>query len=155
MREFKEYVKVVYSRIKQDVFNYRWAIFIFAIYYVIVKKLFRAFCPLVIMTGFPCPACGMTRAFLFLMTGQFERSWNAHPMAIFWVILAIYCIVMRYLLGKKIKGVQLLIIILLLAMIICYVYRMITLFPNQPPMSYTRNNMLRRLIQMWQGNFMF
>lgn len=144
----KTYWKGVYDRVKADVMAYRWAILLFAMYYVTVKKVFRAFCPLVITTGFPCPACGMTRAVLFLLTGQLERSWNAHPMAVLWVLFALYCIIMRYFLGRKVKGFRAIAITLLVAMIALYIYRMITIFPNRPPMSYTRNNMLRKLVNM-------
>lgn len=147
-------MKAIYDRVKKDVLNYRWAIILFTIYYIIVKKIFRAFCPLVITTGFPCPGCGMTRALLFLFTGQIERSWNAHPMAVFWVLLAIYCVVMRYILGKEVKGFKTMAVILLSAMLICYIYRMATLFPNQPPMSYTRNNLLLKFLKETQEIFL-
>ena len=149
----KTYLKTVCKRIRLDIKKYKWTILIFVIFYVIIKKIFKAFCPLVILTGFPCPACGMTRAILFLLTGQFERSFRIHPMAILWVILALYCIIMRYLLGKRVAYFKSIVIVLLLAMIVYYIYRMITLFPNQPPMSYTRNNLLHRVIVLWQAYF--
>lgn len=149
----KDSWRAVYGRIRQDAAVYYKPILLFLLYYVVVKRIFRAFCPLVIMTGFPCPACGMTRAFIFLFTGQFARSWNVHPMAVFWMIFALYGIIMRYFLGKRIKGFRIIVTLLLAAMIILYVYRMAVLFPNRPPMSYTRNNMLAKLIRMWRECF--
>lgn len=148
----KDRWKAVYGRIRRDVLKYRKPMLLFIGYYMIVKQIFRAFCPLVIMTGFPCPACGMTRAFIFLATGQFARSWNVHPMAVFWALFAIYIIVMRYFFGKQVKGFRTITALLFAAMIILYIYRMATIFPDRPPMSYTRNNMLEKLIRMWKGH---
>lgn len=149
----KESVRAVYGRMRRDVSDYKKPILLFILYYIAVKQIFRAFCPLVIMTGLPCPACGMTRAFLFLFTGQFARSWNVHPMAVFWLLFAVYCIAARYFLGKKAAGFQTIVTLLLLATLALYVYRMVTIFPNRPPMSYTRNNMLAKLIRIWREHF--
>lgn len=90
----------------------------------------------------------MTRAVKFLLLGQLMRSWNLHPMAVPWVLFALYCIVMRYFLGRKVKGFRPIATALLAAMLGLYLYRMITIFPDRPPMSYTRNNLLRKLVKL-------
>ena len=41
----------------QDLWNIRIAILVFAIYFVIGRKFLYSLCPMVIMTGFPCPGC--------------------------------------------------------------------------------------------------
>ncbi len=142
--------RAVYERIKQDAVQYAPAFAVFLLYYITVKKIFRAFCPLVIATGFPCPACGMTRAILALARGQFVRSFYLHPMAPFVLLFALYCFCMRYLLGRKIKGFWMMAAVLLAAMLLLYVWRMVTAFPDRPPMSYTRNNVLAEIVKLWQ-----
>lgn len=42
----------------QDLWNIRIAILVFAIYFVIGRKFLYSLCPMVIMTGFPCPGHG-------------------------------------------------------------------------------------------------
>ena len=37
-------------------------------------------CPFKFLTHYPCPACGMTRAFIALIKFDFETSFHYHPM---------------------------------------------------------------------------
>lgn len=137
-------MKAIGGRIWKDIRNYRIGIIVFAVYYVVMHLVFHAFCPSVMLTGFPCAGCGMTRAIFFLLTGQFERSWNLNPMALPVLLLVLYCVVVRYILGRKIKGVKVLVCILCICMIGTYIYRMCTVFPNRPPYVYTADNFLER-----------
>lgn len=140
----KENMKAVWGRIWKDIRKYKIAILIFAVYYVVEHMVFRAFCPLVLLTGLPCAGCGMTRAVFFLLTGQFARSWRLNPMALPIVLLVIYCVIERYFLGRKIKGLKILVSILCVCMLAVYFYRMCTIFPNRPPYVYTAGNYLER-----------
>jgi hypothetical protein len=38
-------------------------------------------CPVALLTGTPCPGCGMTRAVVALARGDLRASWAAHPLA--------------------------------------------------------------------------
>jgi hypothetical protein len=38
-------------------------------------------CPLANLTGWPCPSCGLTRAALALLAGDFSRALVLHPLA--------------------------------------------------------------------------
>ncbi|MEJ5251187.1 MAG: DUF2752 domain-containing protein [Armatimonadota bacterium] len=45
-------------------------------------------CTFRIVTGKPCPTCGMTRATCALAHGEWAKAWRHHPMAIpFWAAL--------------------------------------------------------------------
>jgi hypothetical protein len=37
-------------------------------------------CPVAALTGLPCPGCGLTRATLALLRGDFARAWQLHPL---------------------------------------------------------------------------
>ena len=63
----------------QDLWNIRIAILVFAIYFVIGRKFLYSLCPMVIMTGFPCPGCGLTRAMFMVLRGDFTGAWKMHP----------------------------------------------------------------------------
>ncbi len=61
-----------------------------------------------------------------------------------------YCVVMRYFLGKKIKGVRTLAVILCLCLFAVYIYRMCTIFPNRPPYVYTAGNFLEKYFPVYR-----
>ena len=41
-------------------------------------------CPFKLLTGVPCPGCGMTRAYLHLFEGDIQGAFYFHPL--FWLI---------------------------------------------------------------------
>jgi uncharacterized protein DUF2752 len=40
------------------------------------------FCPFRLLTGIPCPGCGMGHALVFALRGDFAGSWRSHPLGI-------------------------------------------------------------------------
>ena len=137
-------IEAAAKRLGKDLWDYRVGILVFAVYYAAVHLVFGAFCPMVMFTGLPCAGCGMTRAVFFLLAGQWERSWRMHPMAAFVLLFLGYCMVMRYGLGRRIKGFKSCVAVLCLGLLGVYVYRMAVLFPNRPPYVYTAGNFLEK-----------
>lgn len=45
-------------------------------------------CPIRLLTGFPCPGCGGTRAIGAICNGQFERAWELNPLS--FLVVAIF-----------------------------------------------------------------
>ncbi len=45
-------------------------------------------CPFRVMTGLPCPGCGMTRALACIAHGHFADSWGFHPLG--WAVFAAF-----------------------------------------------------------------
>lgn len=146
----KEKCKTVLYRVWSDLKDYKWAVLLFGLYYVITHLLLNAFCPLVIITGFPCPACGMTRAIQFMLTGQFARSFRANPMALPWILFGIYFVWKRYIRGKKVKGFNEIICAPCVMMMVVYIVRMKSIFPYRPPMAYTRGNILEKILPFYK-----
>ncbi len=139
-------LKQAAGRIWKDIRTYKILGIALLIYYVFTELVFSAFCPSVIFTGFPCPGCGMTRAALFVMTGQFERAWNINPMIFGWILFAGYAAVQRYFFGKKVKGWKTILAVLAAAMIGLFIYRMYRYFPNKPPMTFTGGSLFEKLL---------
>ncbi len=67
-----------------------WLMIGIAVLYLIISKVFDFHitsimppCALHVLTGYYCPGCGGTRAFLALMRGQVIRSLYLHPFVIY------------------------------------------------------------------------
>lgn len=140
-------MKGIMLRLKRDLLEYRYAIAGLLIYGMAARLIFHAFCPMVIVTGLPCPGCGLDRAVRFFLSGQFSRSFSMHPLAVCWLFLMFWFAVNRYAAGRRVTRGMAAVTALICAATVClYIYRMAVLFPDRPPMSYTGRNLLERLI---------
>lgn len=140
--------KRIFFLVCQDVRSVWKYIAAFLVYDAVVQMVFHQFCPSVIVTGLPCPGCGMTRAVFYFATGQLKKGWEMNPLGILWLILAIYFCVMHYCLERRAKGVLQVGGMLAACMTFFYIYRMYQYFPGDTPISYTSGNLLER---MWAG----
>ena len=85
----KEIVKKIAARIRKDLFQYRTALFAVAVYFLFMHVVCNAGCPSVCLTGFPCPACGLTRAARLLFCAKFaELSDDLFSVCVF--LLSLY-----------------------------------------------------------------
>ena len=141
--------KEIGNRIYADVKEYGWAAVIFAVYYVFIHLIKAAFCPLLQITGIPCAGCGLTRAFLFIIRGEFTRAFYIHPMAYVIILFLLYCVFFRYIKGSRIRGFKPAFILLIAAMLIFYIVRMFLHFPDRVPYVYMRENTLAERIPLY------
>jgi type IV secretory pathway TrbD component len=49
-------------------------------------------CPFKILTGLPCPGCGLTHAFCEISHGHLKAAWQANPFGFLFYILALACL---------------------------------------------------------------
>ena len=89
------------KRLAVDIHRTKFALCILLLYMVITQALFHTVCPFALLFGFPCPACGLTRAGLFLLSGQFSAAFTVNAAICLWVPFLLYLILFRYFLGKK------------------------------------------------------
>lgn len=144
------FVKTVYGRIMADIKEYGMAAVAVLIYTVIVNLIFHAFCPLVIFCGFPCPGCGVSRATVCVITGQWQRAWQLNPVIFPIVLLAGYFFLNRYLVERKVRGIKALIAAVMILLVIVYCVRMYLHFPDRVPYVYTEHNMLARFFPFYE-----
>ena len=137
-------------RLWQDVKNMWVAAAAIAVYTVLVNMTFHAFCPMVIFTGLPCPACGMSRAMFYLVTGNITASVQMHPVVLWIVCLFLYFAWNRYLKGRDAKGMKILLGMTFAMLIICYVWRMFLYFPDKAPCVYTKRNVLAGIFPFYE-----
>lgn len=118
--------------------------------YALIHVIFEAFCPLLVITGIPCAGCGLTRAFLFLFSGQFARAMHMNPSVLLVLAFILYFVFFRYVLGKKVKGLNVCLVLLVAGMLIIYGYRMWMYFPQQVPYVYHEDNLLAKQFPLYE-----
>ncbi len=119
----------------EDLRNLAPAIAAIFVYGIVTHLIFGRFCPMLILTDFPCPGCGMTRALALVLTGRLSMAWELQPLIYGWILLAAAFGIRRYLIGKKMsskeKNIWLLALGLLLAgSLVLYGYRIFAGFPE-------------------------
>lgn len=129
-------------RMMIDIKKYGVITVLIVILYFVMHKIFNAFCPVVIVTGFPCPGCGTVRAVALLLSGHFERSFLLNPLAGGWLLLGAWIFIRRYWQGKKITGLKQTGLVLIIGMMLVYGYKMYFQFPGRPPMTFRYQNLI-------------
>lgn len=143
-------MRKIVDRIRQDIKNL-WSVAVaVAIYAVLVNLIFHAFCPMVIVTGLPCPGCGMTRSLFFLATGRVGQSLWIHPMGVPIAALVFYFLWNRYVLGRNAKGMKVLVIVAIVLLVILYIWRMRLYFPDRIPYIYEEDNILAKTLPFYE-----
>ncbi len=120
--------------------------FIFLFWFV-TALFFNSSCPFILLVGFPCPGCGLTRAFASLIQLHFQEAIQYNPTVILWVLLILSFFRQHYLCDTINSKYQNLVIVVSVATIITYIFRMKYSFPRIEPMVYNPNNLLASIHQ--------
>ncbi len=139
------------GRVVKDVREMKWVILGIVGYWVFTRVFFRAFCPMLLISGLPCAGCGMTRATLQLLMLHVEEAWRWNPAVFAWVIWGIYAVGNRYLIGRKIPYQNATLGVTLFLTLAVYVIRMTTCFPSEMPLMYREENLMASLFP-WYKN---
>jgi len=135
------------KKLLDDIKSARWAIILIIAYFALFRRIIYTICPVVLLTGYPCPGCGLTRATIKLLKFDFYGAWQMHPFIYVIVILAMFFCINRYFLDNKyLKILKTGVIIASVAMIAFYIWRMMTMFPEVAPMTYYYNNCLKKIL---------
>ncbi len=132
-----------------DINSAKWAIALIIAYFVLLRNIFHSMCPMVMITGFPCPGCGLTRAGFAVLSLEFERAWDIHPFIYAFIIwIVVFCINRYFLCRRKMPFLRMCLIVTLIAMLVFYGWRMYRYFPGEPPMSYYEGNLFQGVIHL-------
>ncbi len=143
-------MREAFKKIGKDIYAARWAIIIIIAYFVFLSRFVYTLCPLALLTGFPCPACGLTRAGFCLLHLDFAGAWAVHPFIFPLLLLAfLFCLNRYFLKGQPLnKLLYWGAVITMVGMIIFYIWRMVTQFPGDPPMTYYSGNLINRFLTL-------
>ena len=102
-------------------------VFFIAVFILILSFLSIYVCPFYYVTGVSCPSCGMSRAFLSVLSLDFKSSFHYHalwPLVV--VVLPTYFLVKINIIKMNKKMINTLSIIVALIFLSYYIYRLIT-----------------------------
>lgn len=109
---------------------------------------FGKICPMVLLTGFPCPGCGLTRAGVLFFTGHFKESIQMHPIFLLIFTFFVIMLIFRYFIKKPFPYFKFYVILIALIMFGVYLYGMACYFPFREPYVYYQDNYLHRLVTL-------
>lgn len=138
----KKHLKALGQRILADKKILITLAAVLLIYYFVFHKILEATCPLVFLTGFPCPGCGLTRAAVLLFKFDFKGAYEMNPSIYIVVFLVLWIIITRYVLGKNPKVTTYILIAAILLAVGIYIRRMALYFPNRSPYVYMYDNVI-------------
>lgn len=140
-------MRQILERIRADIRAYHKGLLLAAAYLAATGLSGIPVCPLVLMTGLPCPGCGMTRAALLFLTGHWRQAFAMHPFFYVLLFLSAAFFVSRYILGRAARPAwtAAVLSLVLAAALVFYLYRMLRFFPDRAPMVYFPDNLLRLL----------
>lgn len=143
--------KDMWGLLKKDI-DTHWKSVVFMLVIVAAfVKCFGAACVSRVFIGVPCPACGMTRAAFLFLTGHWLESLKMQPFFYALLVGIVLFVLYRYIIRKeKYKKIfYCYSMVMLVAAIGFYLYRMIRFFPDVPPMTYSKQNLLYYIIHKW------
>lgn len=139
------------KKLLDDIKSARWAIILIIAYFAFLKNYLYTICPVVLLSGYPCPGCGMTRAMFKVLRFDFAGAWEMHPFIYpIGILFVLFCISRYLLAGKYMRFVKWFMIVIAVGMVVFYIYRMITMFPDVSPMTYYHGNYFNRLMNFIQ-----
>ena len=133
-------------RILKDIKNNWIGLTAVAVCLILFSLIFHNVCPLRIILGLPCPGCGLTRAGFLVLTVHFFKAWQMHPFIYTWIAFALYIGYNRYVRGKSGKYDMQLMLVLIFAMLVFYIYRMVVYFPRVEPMTMDQNAIIYQIL---------
>jgi len=150
-RDIRQILKEVSQLAWRDIKEYKAVIISLTLYFIIVWSFFYTSCGLVLLTGYPCPACGITRASFSILRGNLVHAWILHPFAYVFLLLTLVAITRRYFLKQSIQNLKKWLIIIIVGLCVFYIYRIWRYFPGEPPMSYYNGNLLREIFMLYMS----
>lgn len=141
----KEYFKLLFKFIKK----YWIILLILSLYILITYLLGVCNCILKLITGIPCPGCGMTRACISILRFDFVQAFKYNPLVFILPFIAWVIIFNERPIINKIYKNNIFWIVVLLLVVSTYILRFIFVYPDIP-MDYYDKNLFKAIY-----NFLF
>jgi hypothetical protein len=96
--------------------------------------------------GVPCPACGLTRAFICLAQLDIRQAFAYHPL---FLLVPFLPLITFFRIEEKLQNTLWVAVIVLFVSV--WVVRMALLFPDTPPMVFNGQSLLGRVMLLLRG----
>ena len=134
-------LRTVINRIWAD-FRKNWQFIVTVLgWWIAMNLIFHHTCPVVLLCGYPCPGCGITRAFLSFFSLHPIRAFQYNPTYPLWLFVIISAIWVRYFKGQSLKRLYYPLLFTAVITLAVYIYRIVFLFPGTEPMVYVPGNL--------------
>lgn len=117
-------MRLIFNRIKDDIKLCWKALLLVAVIMLVLQILFDNVCPMKILFGLPCPACGLTHSVLCIITFKWKKSLEYNPTGFLWFFAILNWAWFRYVLGKKSPVVMTLFVVSALASTVVYFFNL-------------------------------
>lgn len=114
----------IFNRIKIDIKLLWRPVLLVAVVLIVLQVIFNEICPMKIIFGIPCPACGLTHSCIYIIMLQWKKAWLYNPTGFLWFISIFLGLVYRYILGKRSSIIIGMFILSSLASVIVYLYKL-------------------------------
>lgn len=145
-------IKEYFDEAKNKLWGMKFPLAVIVVYLAIFEIFFpdRTNCLVQNITGFPCPTCGMTRAYKSLLHLDIKGAFEWHPL--FWLVplVAVVMLLQNHRHFKKINMTYFSLGIFIPSILV-YTYRMVQIFPNSEPLDYEWSSLLGSFIKMIIG----
>ncbi len=118
---------------------------------IFLNSIFGTVCISKLFIGVPCPACGITRASVFLLTGHFREAYQMHPLLFLIIMEVVFCLIIKKVLKNYRFFINISVIICMAIFVSFYIYRMKVYYPNVEPMVYWKDNYLHKMINLYHS----
>lgn len=89
-------IKNVLICMGKDLWSIRIPLLLIGLYLIGTVLIWGKVCPFWIVTGLPCPGCGLTRAGLMVIRGEFADAVKTNLTIFLWIPFLVYGIIARY-----------------------------------------------------------
>ncbi|MBO5307497.1 MAG: DUF2752 domain-containing protein [Lentisphaeria bacterium] len=113
------------------------------VYWLLIGRV--QICLVRLFSGLPCPGCGLTRAGLALLRGDWRSSFYYHPLLLPIIFTLVTAAVPRWRIKKPLFYITMLVLLLGV-----YAVRMVLFFPHTEPMDFEYASLLGRVLKFFQ-----
>lgn len=143
-------LKYAFKQLFYDIFLLRYLFMLIFIYFSFTITVFHMVCPVSLITGFPCPGCGITRSAIQILCGHFSSAWQINPCIYIWLSFAAVFFYLHYY-KKNHTAANRLVLFTGSITIAVWIYGMINYFPNKPPYTFNEQNLLHFVFSFFCG----
>lgn len=117
-------------------------------FFLVIISGSDSFCYIKIVTGIPCPGCGMTRALFSFLSLEFSKAFFYHPLFPLVLIFPFMFIFRKNRLVNRINKNSKFWQAILVLFVSLWLIRMVLFFPDTPPFDFGKDSVVSGIISL-------